>query len=259
MFKGFMPYVGNKSREINKIKEHVSCDPESTFVDVFCGSEVVGGNFCKDERFSGVVFNDVDPDVSEMCWVFQDDDDYKNLIRECQKVKTAEEYEQKIKEYPLTKFFLKSVCTFSGMGGKWCQKAYDTRHKSLESKIPYQVNWSVNIGKPSKGINYTNVDYKLIFKLYNKKECFLYLDPPYVTKKDNNYGTDFTVDDLIFIRDFMRNCECKVMLNIDFNGWIYTEFKDMIREVYSHTYSSSNSKERNKKFYTNFHTIITNY
>ncbi len=54
-------------------------------------------------------------------------------------------------------------------------------------------------------------------------------------------------------------CDCKVMLHIDFTGYTYHEFKDMIKYVYPFHYESSTKKKDVRGVYEKYHMIICNF
>ena len=111
-----------------------------------------------------------------------------------------------------------------------------------------------------KKLTITNKDYKDILEHYkNDSNKFLYLDPPYVSKNPNEYGVNFTITDLIFIKKFMVQCKCKVMLHIDFTGYTYDLFKQYIKHYYSIRYGMSNKSKDIKDIYNKYHMFVCNY
>lgn len=131
----------------------------------------------------------------------------------------------------------------------------------LEKRKIADINKYVDILAENKH-DITNEDFYDVLEKYKGDEnAFLYLDPPYMSRTVNNKSyREKNEDYLTTINKFMRDpdTKCKVMLNIDFTGTNYDNFKDMMKTYYNVMYNASNKsvdKMKNKRF----HMIICNY
>lgn len=113
---------------------------------------------------------------------------------------------------------------------------------------------------PEKTFSIYNVDcLRLVEEFKEDSNVFFYLDPPYMSKKndDSTYGTSFVLKDMVALIEIMKESECKIMLNINYNGWVQRMCGDMVKYVYPHSYSGR--KLETEDYYANYHCIICNY
>jgi len=252
-------YQGSKRKELNKIKEH---EPKkiNTFVDVFGGGANVSLFYL--DRNIKTIYNDINTDMVDLLNILRDATKTKELIIEYNKNKENNNekkfydiYDNKIKISNVCRFIYLSSCCFRSMTNTRMPKLNNKKIAKCK-KIEYYTKFEKILNK----LKVHNHDYKIIFDRYkNNEDYFLYLDPPYVEKRTTDYGTNFTIEDLEYIKEFMSNCKCKVMLHIDFTGWTYFNFKNLIKNVYPIRYGMSNKKKNVKDIYSKYHTIITNY
>ena len=249
-------YQGSKKKECKIIKEH---QPKqfNEIIDVFGGGANVTLSYLKDG--DKVHFNDILSSMCGLLTILKDNDKIDELIKEYNEVvkNNTEEKFYKIfdKEIIISEearlIYLSTSC-FRGMLTSRmpnCRKGVLAKCKKIEyyKKFPELL----------KSLTITNKDYKDILEQYkNDSNKFLYLDPPYVSKNTNDYGVEFTVKDLIYIKKFMGECKCKVMLHIDFTGYTYDLFKQYIKHYYSVKYEMGGSK---KNIYGKYHIILCNY
>ena len=252
-------HQGSKIKELEKIKEN---EPKkiNTFIDVFGGGANVSLFYLN--RKIKTIYNDVNKDMVDLLKTLKDKNKTKKLITEYNKIKINNNekkfydiYDKKIKISNVCRFVYLSSCCFRSMITK---RMPNLRNKKIANckKIEYYTKFE----KILKPLVIYNEDYKIIFEKYkNNEDYFLYLDPPYIEKRCTDYGTYFTIDDLLYIKKFMLNCKCKVLLHIDFTGWTYFNFKDMIKSVYPIRYNMSHKKKDVRDIYLKYHVIITNY
>lgn len=109
-------------------------------------------------------------------------------------------------------------------------------------------------------------DFRDVLELYKDEEnAFLYLDPPYIGSKTNQYAEyhlttkkkHFLLKDIEYIKKFMDECKCKVMLSIDYTGYTREEFSKFYKTCYKKNYRCNTASGR--KTYPKYHLILCNY
>lgn len=106
----------------------------------------------------------------------------------------------------------------------------------------------------------TNEDYKKVLEKYkNDPDAFLYMDPPYVTRRVSNFYDNVDLDYIGHIHEFMKTCKCKVMLHIDFTGSNYLLFKDQMKTMYALVYGMNQVRKGYTQKDKSHHMIVTNY
>ena len=254
-------YQGSKRKEVNHIKDY---EPTSidTFVDVFGGGANVSLFYLG--RNINTIYNDVSIDMVRLLNILKNKTQTKELIEEYNKIKDDncvklfyDIYDNVVILSPACKFLYLSSCCFRSI---ITMRTPILRKPDNHIGKCKSIDYFIKFNDIFKDLEVFNDDYKITLERY--KDCydfFLYLDPPYVSKNTKDYVKEFTINDLEYIKAFMLSCKCNVMLHIDFTGWTYFQFKDMIKSVYPVRYSMSNKKAEVKDIYCKYHCIITNY
>ena len=121
-----------------------------------------------------------------------------------------------------------------------------------------------------KDLHITKLDALDVIEQYKNDEyAFLYLDPPYLQKGTSNSAyRNMSVDLLNTIFSIIKNKDykCRIMLHIDFSGWVYAEMKDYIKYYYPAKYMMTcgkNKKNGNtgngKSYHQRYSALICNY
>ena len=252
-------YQGSKRNELDIIEKY---EPKiyDVFIDVFGGGANVSLFYLKKNK--NVVYNDINIDMCNLLKILKDEEQTNQLITEynniCKNHNTDFFYKVFDKNIDITPccrlVYLSCIC-FRSM--------VNNRMPKINNNIiakPKNISYYKKYNTILKDIKILNQDYKEILDKYKDDENkFLYLDPPYVDKKINEYGVNFTIVDLLHIKEFFNICKCKIFLHIDFTGWTYFNFKEYIKFIYPIRYSMSNKKKDVKDIYQKYHCIITNY
>lgn len=249
--KSPISYQGSKRKELKYIKEY---EPKefNKLVDVFGGGGSVSMFYLS--RDYKVYYNDINEELIELYHILKNENDTKMLM-------------DKIKDIPQTEEMFYEM--FDGNRGalrllyitKFCFRGVINRRMPNKIKdifITRDISYKHLIEYPKNLINMsiTEEDYKIILERYkNDTDAFLYLDPPYISKMNNTYITNFTIEDIIFIRDYFDTCKCKIMIHIDYTGYTRETFNKYYKYGYSVKYGSNPSKD----VYTKYHLIATNY
>lgn len=258
VLKCIIPLIGSKRKELNIIQKY---EPNKIdkIVDVYGGAANVS-MFYNDRGFK-VHFNDILEDLFKLIKTISNKEKTEKLLIEFNKIENENDDETFYKIFD-KKYNISSECRLlylssSSFRGHFNRRVPNYKQNTNKIKIVNR-DYLKDYHEHMNLIKFTNKDYKLILDRYrNIKDVFLYLDPPYVSKKTNQYGITFTIEDLEYIKDFMKICDCNVMLHIDFTGYTYYNFKNMIKFVYPFKYKSSIKKKGS--VYEKYHMIITNY
>jgi len=259
----FIPYFGNKRKEFDNIDKQL---PHSfdVFVDVFGGSGSVSINV-KDKYNCNVFYNDTNQKLIRLINIFRNADDNLiknieefnyNLIYKHKNIEEGKKYLDNLYnslKHDDMKFIMK--CFFSKLQLYLIQNIKIWQlpfNKKGFYNSPSKIYFDDYINTYSKIDEITNKDYKEVLEKYkNDENTVLYLDPPYLTKKIT-YGSSFNQKDIDYIIDFMKNCNCKILINPNFDEYYNNKIDDRIflKEVYNKKYESRNKDN---------HCIITNY
>jgi len=266
----FIPYFGSKRKETDIILPYVY--PSKKTIDVFGGSGSVGISI-KQEHPTTLIYNDVNENLIELIKVLKKNN--KNLVKNWNKNTTIKTFKTKNdaekflnNKLNKTNDDLKYIvlCLYSHMN------TFYILDRDFSLGVIKQSNGSFRLGLNKIDENYFETykninkiiskDYKQVLKTYcNDSNAFLYLDPPYLNNKGGQnakYDKGFNEEDIDDIFDFMDNCDCMVMLNVNYDK-IYKEkvkeYKNtniILKKCYSGNYSAKGGNKYK-------HCIITNY
>lgn len=260
-------YLGGKRREIHFIQEYQP-DNFKSVIDAFCGGASVGLFYAQEYKNCKVILNDInESQILLLTTLKQGGKELEEVLKEYDNLdKNDEDYYYKLHKgeikdiHPVVKYLYLKACSKRGdeRRGLYAKtkdkKTGEYKPDNRNQKSLKEFNKYKDI---MKNVDITMSDYKVLLEGYKDDEtAFIYLDCPYVSTKIDQYGSIFEADNLDYIKSFMLNCKCKVMLHIDFTGFTYDLFKDMIKHYYPVIYASSTSA---KRVYQKYHCIITNY
>lgn len=260
-------YLGGKRREIQKIKDQQPT-AFNKFVDVFGGGGSVILWYIQDNPNLKAHYNDINKEITELYGMLKDGSKVSKVLEEFEKIDlNDEEFYYKVANGEVVMnenvkyIYLKATSRMGDIARKLFNKrknkdgTYTNESRNLKSYKKFYLYKDI-----LKNMEITQLDYKIILEKYkNDENAFLYLDCPYVSKSTGEYGVEFKADNLDYINKFMRDesTKCKVMLNVDFLGYNYHLFKELIKDSYPIKYASSTSRAKN--VYQKYHCIICNY
>jgi hypothetical protein len=104
-----------------------------------------------------------------------------------------------------------------------------------------------------KKSKFTNLNYSEIFDEYaNKKNCFIFLDPPYLDSFNNNYNNgnkndinNYIIDKTNIFIDIivlLKKSKCEIMLIINKNAITNFLYKKYIKDEYNKLYQCTKNK-----------------
>ena len=255
-----LSWQGSKKKELDIIEKYQPLKFDY-FIDVFGGGANVSSIYLKKNNIK-VIYNDINSDLCELLKTLQDEKKTKNLIEEFNKLKDMQSkdlfykiYDNEFNISASCKIVYLTISAFRSMIGTRMPNFRDNKMAKLKN-----IDYFINYPSILKNLTILNKDYKELLEKYKDDENkFLYLDPPYVEKTTKAYNVNFTIKDLIYIRDYMKVCKCKVLLHIDFTGWTYFNFKQYIKFIYPIRYSMSSKKKDIQDIYEKYHVILSNY
>lgn len=132
------------------------------------------------------------------------------------------------------------------------------------NQVPKRRNYDKMINEYHnilQDVTILNLDFKILLEKYKYiSECFIYMDPPYVSKSQSfkGYQEAFSVVECVYILEFLKDptIKCSIMINIDFSGFVYMNYGKYIKHIYPKKYTGC-SKENN--YLCRYQCILTNY
>lgn len=240
MLQAPISWIGSKRREVHTIEKY---DPGkfNVMLDVFGGGGSVALHYLQTTD-AKVYYNDIDPHVCGLYNTLKDEEKTKQLISDIHQIPIDDDtFQEKLSRYPedvsIAEWaFLKKV-TFRGMLGttKMMDKRNGVARKPNCNK--YRLYPDVLNVPRFNILNMNALD--VLEKVKYCDDIFVYLDPPYLRKGTLNDYKRARLADIKSIVEFIKDPEtkCKVMLHIDFTGWVYGELKDHIIHYYPSRYN----------------------
>lgn len=249
-------WAGSKWREISFIAPYFPGDC-STLVESCAGMGAVS-IYCLQARpeFKKILVNDTNKALVKFYKTMKKKDSVKNLITELRSMPMKEATLKSNKYSSVAMLYFRSRATLLSKGttvkryktesGEWKAEEVFKRLEKLYKYIPLYNKLTA-----------TSVDIIEVFKRYHDDEnVFIYCDPPYLTTKVDEYynGQLFTTDKLDYIVSALKTAKCKIMLNLDFNGYTFLKYHEFIKAIYPVSYSNNTTA-----LYQKYHMVITNY
>jgi site-specific DNA-adenine methylase len=262
-------YAGNKRNEVEEIYKHMNLDLRSgsslgdseskgrdgitTFIECYCGTSALSYYLWKNKLFNGkFILNDIDSKLIKIYKLMKDEngidkfnDGMKIIIDEFNLYDNDEE--RKIFYNSLNRDLLEC---YVFVNKYYCMRAgmYPLLSRTKQIK-PFDLR-ETEIYKFVKDadITFTNREAIDVIEEYKgNKECFLFLDPPYIFTCNDFYKG--SVNDIkLNIYEYLFNnnindFDCEVMLCIE-NIWINKMLfkQNLIHEPYKKRYENSRKK-----------------
>lgn len=249
-------WVGGKRKEIKHFERYI---PKfKTYVEPFVG----GGALYWYLEPDNAVINDINEHLINFYEVLRDD--YNELHKQLQTyINTKDEYYKIIDKLNNKKynnkveqasiFLYLNKTAFSGMWRVNSKGLFNTSYGKYKSDT--YKNLENYYQKLLSRTNIYNTDYKNILeKFKNDSEVFIFLDPPYL-ECDTLYTESQHFDNIYeYLKDYMEDCKCRVMLVVKETEYINKLFKNYILDSYNVSYKNNALSENLHK-----HHIITNY
>jgi len=245
--------LGNKTTDIKYFKDLLPMESKY-IIEPFGGTFALSRIVYKDQKYKKFV-NDNDPTLWE---IYKNPQLYSDLLTKVNN-HASKNYDEK-KKYIIFKDFLKDIEDDKTIDKNTPMYKYLRYEKFIRGNLYKhckKINHTIFL-EQMKDIKFSNDDYvEVINKFKNKKDAFIFLDPPYLFSDNSQYSkqqtdsdmTDIIVHLLSLFND--KNVKCKLMLVINDLKLLRFLFKDFIKGDYSKVYQLS--KKKNK------HLIICNY
>ncbi|GAB6391495.1 MAG: DNA adenine methylase [Treponematales bacterium] len=252
-------YPGGKSSLTGLISKLILGSPQkiTTYIEPFAGGAGAAISLLENNIVENIVINDYDIAVYSF-WKSV----VKNTTRFIKKIKDTEisieewkrqrhVYNKMSRQNALSvgfAFFYLNRTNRSGIvtggviGG--ISQAGDYRLDARFNKEAL-INKIEDLAKFKKHIFVSNLDGRRTFKKYaNKKNCFIYLDPPYVEKSGKLYFNVFSQSEHIKLSSILiKNPQTNWMLTYDTNNLIKTLYAQMPLFNYDLNYSAQTKKK----------------
>ncbi len=247
-------YEGNKRSEINDIFNHINFDNIKIIIEPFCGSSAF--SFTVSQKFPGkfkYILNDNSNYLNDMYEILKDKDKYNKFKTEAQNVinniKNKDEYNKICKRGDLIGNFIYKFIYFQHPGIYPLEEKRQKRQLIEYDDIPI-----------TKFLNIENVEFingdalELIKKYWDNNECFIFIDPPYISSFNDYYmNKNINIYEYIYNND-INNAKCKMLFALEDIFLIRLLFQNNIKEntqTYNKTYQTTKRKTK--------HIYICNY
>lgn len=249
-------FYGCKRRELNKIFEHVPS--HNTFIDVFGGSGCVAVNACYRELSTEYIYNDKNSQLIDLMRRIKDPIELQTMIDYFLKVDVSRDVYMRLNELTIPIGYVLLYRKHYGYRGGISDKMFDTcwvpkRRKYEKIFIKYH--------ETLQNIEITNKDWLSVLDEHkNDRDTFIYCDPPYLSKSQkvpDVYEEQFTLKEyeLLFSTLTDDSYKCKIMINCDFSGFMYANYKSNIKDVYPKNYAVKHKTNHCQRYQA----ILTNY
>ncbi len=249
-------YPGSKNAlipHINNIYRKSGCD---IFVDVFGGSGTVLLNTPTHQS----VFNDLNEEITNLFKSIKTNpEEFYDLIQKFTSTRRAfREYGRSSRSIYSPKLtgwesafltFYRFNTGFGGMGSTY-QTTKEKASYSFVKKV--EANFKLISGKVS-GWTIENLDFRLLFRKYDREDVFFYFDPPYQGKKWYEFG--FELRDVMDLKQIFSEMKGKYVLNVDYSDLTYRELLGdpdfIVSNLNQNRLKASTPQFRNYSFYSN--------
>lgn len=268
--KPFINYIGSKKFLIKKIKlpENIN-----NYYEPFIGGGSIFFHINNKCNIKKNYINDLNKDLITTYKVIKNNENKNELLKNLKnlsKFHSKDDFKNKVDTFNKIKnkilksalFIYLSKRSFNSLlsykKNNQLSPSYSKRESSKKIYDEENIN---NISKLLKKTIIKNQDYKLFLQKTNpKKGDFVFLDPPYLVKKINNYYQDTfdknDFEELKIICDKLNKNQVNFMVTLNYNKVFKDLFKNYnIKIINKYSFVSSNKKSRNSEK----EMVITNY
>lgn len=220
------PYcrIGNKWQILKYI---IPLIPDhKIYVELFTGS---GAVFFNKSKVDVNVLNDLDPDIIDRLKMLShasvDPKDYRSGLDTLPKIRHFFNHHSNSIE---DKILLEKIKACNGYSGTYAHKSDAVYRVHDPSKI---VNMMPYYQQMLKGVRFYKQDYKKTLKMYDSKDTFFYIDPPYEDTSKNMYkDSDFDYQSLA---DTLKTIKGMFMISVNDSPVIRRIFKGYVMRCVS--------------------------
>jgi len=260
-------YQGSKRKDLKYINNYLP--NYKTFIDV-CGGmgNVIIDRIKNDER-KGIkfIYNDINKNLTDLFKTIANPEELNKLIKEVDSMpadkKNYDIISKKIRENKntLSEYVYGSLYGFRSVSGHPLLNFRKGSKSIVKNPLNSErLKFFTPICQKMEILNLNLVE--LIEKYKEDKNCFIYIDPPYIEKGvDNSAYGHVKIDILTYISDIIKNnnYKCKIMLHIDLSGWLYDNLRDYIKFHYPKNYAMAIGKLNGVKYNQRYVAIVCNF
>lgn len=216
-------YFGGKGTMFNNIIEYFPPRGEyDTYIEPFGGSYSIG---LKKEPVPIEIYNDMDQNVYSLYKVLSDPELFEEFKRNCDLVFYSEdirgEHIRKLKDETISlverafSFFYVNRTSHNGVGG-FSKNTYIRRSMSKSvSDFLSAIDRLPELHDRLSKVIVTNTDGMKLIRKYNRKNAFMYCDPPYEqsTRTSTRYNVDMDREGHIDFLDAVTESDAKILIS----------------------------------------------
>jgi len=202
------------------------CPHKCTLVEVFGGSGYVS-QVADRSKFPNIIYNDINDMLTTFYRHVKERPEQLATIllllpygRSCYRIvmdllKTCRDFGSLV---AAALIFYAYNASFAGKIGKgFAYSIIPTKNRAREFKskalaiLKYAETW--------KDIVIENLDFRDVIRKYDSEQTVFYLDPPYVDRAEDYYGTPFTVGDLREMASMLTQIRGRFLLKLDYETY----------------------------------------
>jgi len=229
MNHGIIPYIGGKHRLAHRLVDICAATGADTFVDVFGGSAAV--SLAASEKFTKLVYNDIDGDLVNLFRVLATDEQRRDLFKILRWLPPSRRiFDEDGAIYAANGFsfsscpdpverarrtFYRHMFAFGGKvrcGGFVISTGETARVKEVQ-RYRNSLRKLARIGELFRGMAIENLHYSEAIRIHGKnRRCVLYCDPPYDGTEDC-YSRSFSKGDHHFLAEQLSSAGAQVVIS----------------------------------------------
>jgi DNA adenine methylase len=257
--KPLVKWSGGKTEELEQIKKHIPLDYDH-YIEPFVGGGALYFDLCPEKS----VINDIHADLM-IFYKVMGSKDFIKIHQFMEKNNNDEETYYKIRKMHCNDD-VDTACKFYYLR-KTCFRGMLRYNKKMEFNIPYgrykTMNYSSLIDTRynellSKSIIINN-DFEEVFSKYNKKENFMFLDPPYDSKFTDYGYCSFGQEEHEKLANLFKSTTIRCLMVIGKTKMIEELYSGYIVEEYHKKYRFKLHSGRINEDINKTHLIIKNY
>lgn len=247
----FIPYFGNKREEVDKIYNEINFKNIDTIIEPFCGTSAISYYIStQNPKKFKYILNDNNIQLIELYNILKNEVMTNKLIQDLEtlhsKIKCKEDYDKYKPAENIVNYVYKNL-------------VYNIRPNLYPKDKPVSEDRFKNLFKApiidflrTENIEITNMDaIELIEKYKDKKNCFIFLDPPYLLTENRFYkNPELNIYEYLSYND-IKKMKSKILLCVNDNWILKLIFSKYKIITYDKIYQTTKKKLQ--------HIIIKNF
>lgn len=252
----YISYFGNKRNEAESFYNLIDFKGIDTIVEPFCGTSAISYYISTKKQGLKYILNDNDEYLKMMFDILRDDEkinEFENMINSIKPtIMNKEAYQKYLKDNKDNKniyaWFIKHFYYTIRPGIYPLRDEKTVFNKKIDLKsCPIYEFYNNN------DVEFYDEDAIDIYEKYNnKKNCLIFLDPPYIDTCNDSYEkANLNIYEYLYYNKFNK-CKAKIYLILEDNWIIKLIFNNFIIEENNKTYQTNKKKTKHLTIYNKY-------